>query len=187
MPEKGQIVAFDRSWYGRVLVERVEGLAAKKEWRRAYREINEFERMLIDSGIRLVKLFLHITPDEQMRRFRDRLTDPVKRWKLSYEDFRNRARWADYETAIEDMMAETSTDLAPWHLIPANNKPYGRVAAFRTLVDRLGQDVSLEPRQIDPALLSEAKRALSLSTADIERASRPAKRKVKVKGNGPES
>jgi hypothetical protein len=85
------------------------------------------------------------------------------------------------------MMAETSTDLAPWHLIPANNKPYGRVAAFRILVDRLGQDVSLEPRQIDPALLSEAKRALSLSTADIERASRPAKRKVKVKGNGPES
>ena len=187
LPEKGQIVAFDRSWYGRVLVERVEGLAAKKEWRRAYREINEFERMLINSGIRLVKLFLHITPDEQMRRFRDRLTDPVKRWKLSYEDFRNRARWADYETAIEDMMAETSTDLAPWHLIPANNKPYGRVAAFRILVDRLGQDVSLEPRQIDPALLSEAKRALSLSTADIERASRPAKRKVKVKGNGPES
>ena len=187
LPEKGQIVAFDRSWYGRVLVERVEGLAAKKEWRRAYREINEFERMLINSGIRLVKLFLHITPDEQMRRFRDRLTDPVKRWKLSYEDFRNRARWADYETAIEDMMAETSTDLAPWHLIPANNKPYGRVAAFRILVDRLGQDVSLEPRQIAPALLSEAKRALSLSTADIERASRPAKRKVKVKGNGPES
>ena len=187
LPEKGQIVAFDRSWYGRVLVERVEGLAAKKEWRRAYREINEFERMLIDSGIRLVKLFLHITPDEQMRRFRDRLTDPVKRWKLSYEDFRNRARWADYETAIEDMMAETSTDLAPWHLIPANNKPYGRVAAFRILVDRLGQDVSLEPHQIAPALLSEAKRALSLSTTDIERASRPAKRKVKVKGNGPES
>ena len=187
LPEKGQIVAFDRSWYGRVLVERVEGLAAKKEWRRAYREINEFERMLINSGIRLVKLFLHITPDEQMRRFRDRLTDPVKRWKLSYEDFRNRARWADYETAIEDMMAETSTDLAPWHLIPANDKPYGRVVAFRILVDRLGQDVSLEPRQIDPALLSEAKRALSLSTADIERASRPAKRKVKVKGNGPES
>src|SRR5271165_7673088 len=161
LPQHGQIVAFDRSWYGRVLVERVEGFATDKEWRRAYREINEFERLLIDSGVRLVKLFLHITPDEQMRRFRDRLTDPVKRWKLSYEDFRNRARWADYETAIEDMMAETSTDLAPWHLIPTNNKPYGRVAAFRILVNRLGQDVSLEPRQIDPALLSEAKRALS--------------------------
>jgi AMP-polyphosphate phosphotransferase len=186
LPEKGQIVVFDRSWYGRVLVERVEGLATKKEWRRAYDEINAFERMLIDSGIRLVKLFLHITPDEQLRRFRDRLINPVKRWKLSYEDFRNRARWPDYETAIEDMMAETATDLAPWYLIPANNKPYGRVAAFRILVDQLGKDVSLEPRPIDPALLSEAKRALSLSASDIERAARPAKGKVKIKENGPE-
>jgi polyphosphate kinase 2 (PPK2 family) len=186
LPEKGQIVAFDRSWYGRVLVERVEGLAVKKEWRRAYREINEFERMLIDSGVRLVKLFLHITPDEQMRRFRDRLINPVKRWKLSYEDFRNRARWPDYEAAIEDMMEETATERAPWHLIPANDKPYGRVAALRILADQLGKDVSLEPRQIDPDLLNEAKRALSLSASDIERASRPAKPKVKVKANGPE-
>src|SRR6516225_2457531 len=125
LPGKGQIVAFDRSWYGRVLVERVEGLASNQEWRRAYREINEFERMLIDSGIRLVKLFLHITPDEQIRRFRGRLADPLKRWKLSYEDFRNRARWSDYEAAIEDMMEKTATKGAPWHLIPANNKPYG--------------------------------------------------------------
>jgi polyphosphate kinase 2 (PPK2 family) len=170
-----------------VLVERVEGFAAKKEWRRAYREINEFERMLIESGIKLVKLFLHITPDEQLRRFRDRLTNPLKRWKLSYEDFRNRARWAEYETAIEDMMTETSTELAPWHLIPANDKPYGRIAAFRILADRLGQDVSLEPRPIDPGLFAEAKRALDLSPADIERASRPAKRKLKAKGTGEES
>jgi AMP-polyphosphate phosphotransferase len=187
LPEKGQIVAFDRSWYGRVLVERVEGLATDKEWRRAYREINEFELTLVDSGIRLVKLFLHITSDEQVRRFRGRLIDPVKRWKLSYEDFRNHTRWSEYETAIEDMMEETATKHAPWHLIPANNKPYGRVAAFRILVDRLGQDVSLEPRQIDPALLSEAKRALSLSASDIERASNPTKRKIELKRNGPES
>jgi AMP-polyphosphate phosphotransferase len=187
LPEKGQIVAFDRSWYGRVLVERVEGFATNKEWRRAYREINEFERMLIDSGIRLVKLFLHITPDEQVRRFRDRLIDPVKRWKLSYEDFRNHARWSDYEAAIEDMMEETATKHAPWHLIPANNKPYSRIAAFRILEDRLGKDVSLEPRPIDPDLLKEAKRALSLSASDIERASRPAKWKVRLKRNGPES
>ena len=187
LPEKGQIVAFDRSWYGRVLVERVEGLATKKEWRRAYREINEFERMLVDSGIRLVKLFLHITPDEQVRRFRDRLIDPVKRWKLSYEDFRNRARWSDYETAIEDMMEETATNHAPWHLIPANNKPYGRIAAFCILADRLGEGVSLEPRPIDPDLLEEAKRALGLSASDIERATHPAKLKARLKRNGPES
>jgi polyphosphate kinase 2 (PPK2 family) len=187
LPQNGQIVVFDRSWYGRVLVERVEGFATAKEWRRAYREINEFERMLTNSGIRLVKLFLHITPDEQVRRFRDRLANPVKRWKLSYEDFRNRARWPDYETAIEDMMEETTTKHAPWHLIPANDKPYGRIAAFRILSDRLGANVSLEPHPIDPDLLKEAKRALGLSASDIERASRPAKSKVESKRSGSES
>src|SRR5246500_975780 len=87
LPENGQIVVFDRSWYGRVLVERVEGFATEAEWRRAYREINEFERVLTDSGVRVIKLFLHITADEQVRRFRDRLINPLKRWKLSYEDF----------------------------------------------------------------------------------------------------
>ena len=176
LPEKGQIVVFDRSWYGRVLVERVEGFATEAEWRRAYREINEFERVLVDSGIRLVKLFLHITADEQRRRFRSRLIDPVKRWKLSYEDFRNRRRWPEYETAIEDMMAETSTERAPWHLIPANDKPYGRIAAFRIFEDRLGRNVSLEPRPIDPDLIREAKRALGLSSSDMKRAAAPAKK-----------
>ena len=179
LPEKGQIVVFDRSWYGRVLVERVEGFATEPEWRRAYREINEFERVLVDSGIRLVKLFLHITADEQQRRFRSRLIDPVKRWKLSYEDFRNRRRWSEYETAIEDMMAETSTERAPWHLIPANDKPYGRIAAFRIFEDRLGRNVSLEPRPIDPDLLKEAKRTLGLSAADMKRAAAPAPRNGK--------
>jgi polyphosphate kinase 2 (PPK2 family) len=191
LPEKGQIVVFDRSWYGRVLVERVEGFATEAEWRRAYREINEFERVLVDSGIRLVKLFLHITADEQQRRFRNRLIDPVKRWKLSYEDFRNRRRWPEYETAIEDMMAETSTERAPWHLIPANDKPYGRIAAFRIFEDRLGRNVSLEPRPIDPDLIKEAKRVLSLSSSDMKRAAAPAARRVNGKpslpkrGSGP--
>jgi polyphosphate kinase 2 (PPK2 family) len=184
LPEKGQIVAFDRSWYGRVLVERVEGFATEAEWRRAYREINQFERVLIDSGVRLVKLFLHITSDEQVRRFRDRLINPVKRWKLSYEDFRNRARRADYATAIEDMMEETTTKFAPWHLIPANNKPFSRVAAFRILADRLGAGVSLEPRQIGPKLFKEAKRTLGLSASDIKRAAKTADRKISVK-HGP--
>jgi polyphosphate kinase 2 (PPK2 family) len=181
LPEQGQIVVFDRSWYGRVLVERIEGFATEGEWRRAYREINEFERVLVDSGIRLVKLFLHITPDEQRRRFRNRLIDPVKRWKLSYEDFRNRDHWREYEAAIEDMMDETSTKRAPWHLIPANDKPYGRIAAFRILEDRLGKDVSLEPRPIDPNVIKEAKRVLGLSPSDIKRASEPAPRKFRRK------
>ena len=137
LPEHGQIVVFDRSWYGRVLVERVEGYATPAEWRRAYNEINDFERMLLEDGTRLVKIFLHITPEEQMHRFRARLTDPLKRWKLSYEDFRNHGRWKEYEAAIEDMVETTSTKRAPWHLVPANNKPFGRLAAFRIIADRL--------------------------------------------------
>ena len=162
LPRHGQIVAFDRSWYGRVLVERVEGFAATSEWRRAYEEINEFERMLLADGARLVKLFLHITPDEQMHRFRNRLTNPLKRWKLSYEDFRNRGRWKDYERAIEDMIEKTSTRRAPWHLVPANDKRYGRLAALRIIADRLSKDVSLEPRPLDPKVIDAAESLLGV-------------------------
>ncbi len=183
LPEQRQIVAFDRSWYGRVLVERVEGFATAPEWKRAYREINEFERILVDSGVRLVKIFLHITPEEQERRFRNRLIDPVKRWKLSYEDFRNRERRADYETAIEDMMARTSTAHAPWWLIPANDKPYGRIAALRNIADRLADGVDLAPRPVEAALLEQARVALGLSEADLERAARPLKKGGKT-GDG---
>src|SRR5271157_1380183 len=162
LPQHGQIVAFDRSWYGRVLVERVEGFASAAEWRRGYKEINEFEGMLLDDGVRLVKLFMHITPDEQMRRFHKRLTDPLKRWKLSYEDFRNRGRWKDYEAAIEDMMEKTSARRAPWHLIPANDKPYGRLAALRIIADRLSKNVSLEPKALDPKVVEAAERLLGI-------------------------
>ena len=96
LPPRGAISVFDRSWYGRVLVERVEGLASAADWRRAYREINDFERALTDHGTRVIKIFLHISPEEQLRRFRDRVLDPTKRWKLSYEDFRNRKKWDAY-------------------------------------------------------------------------------------------
>jgi polyphosphate kinase 2 (PPK2 family) len=162
LPQHGQIVVFDRSWYGRVLVERVEGFATDSEWRRAYDEIKEFERMLVADGVRLVKLFLHITLDEQLRRFRNRLTDPLKRWKLSYEDFRNHARWNEYETAIEDMMQKTSTRRAAWHFIPANDKPYARLAALRVVAGRLSKGVSLEPRPLDPKVVEAADRLLGI-------------------------
>jgi hypothetical protein len=109
-----------------------------------------------------VKLFLHITPDEQMRRFRNRLTNPLKRWKLSYEDFRNRGRWTDYEGAIEDMIEKTSTRRAPWHLVPANDKPYGRLAALRIIADRLSRDLSLEPRPLDPKVIAAAESLLGV-------------------------
>jgi polyphosphate kinase 2 (PPK2 family) len=162
LPEHGQIVVFDRSWYGRVLVERVEAYATPTEWRRAYNEINDFERMLLDDDTRLVKIFLHITPEEQMHRFRARLTDPLKRWKLSYEDFRNHGLWNEYEAAIEDMAETTSTKRAPWHLVPANNKPFGRLAAFRIIADRLSTGISLEPRALDPVVATAAEQLLGI-------------------------
>jgi AMP-polyphosphate phosphotransferase len=168
LPRHGQIVAFDRSWYGRVLVERVEGFAAAAEWRRAYEEINEFERLLIADGVKLVKIFLHITPEEQMRRFKNRLANPLKRWKLSYEDFRNRGRWKDYETAIEDMMEKTSARRAPWHLIPANDKPFARLAALRIIADRLSKGVSLEPRPLDPKIIDAAEGLLGLRLPPLQ-------------------
>jgi polyphosphate kinase 2 (PPK2 family) len=174
LPRHGQIVAFDRSWYGRVLVERVEGFAAAAEWRRAYEEINEFERLLIADGVKLVKIFLHITPEEQMRRFKNRLANPLKRWKLSYEDFRNRGRWKDYETAIEDMMEKTSARRAPWHLIPANDKPFARLAALRIIADRLSKGVSLEPRPLDPKIIDAAEGLLGLRLPTPPNGRRPA-------------
>jgi hypothetical protein len=137
--------------------------------------------VLTDSGVRLIKLFLHITPDEQVRRFRDRLINPIKRWKLSYEDFRNRAHQSDYVVAIEDMLEETSTKFAPWYLIPANDKPFGRIAAFCILTNRLGKGVSLKPRPISPKLFKQARRILSLSAADIRRAAKKADRRMRSK------
>jgi polyphosphate kinase 2 (PPK2 family) len=163
LPGPGQIVVFDRSWYGRVLVERVERLACKQEWQRGYEEINQFERMMVADGVRIAKCFLHITSAEQARRFRDRINNPLKRWKLSYEDFRNRSRWSDYELAIEDMIEKTSTKKAPWFLVPTNNKLYGRLAVFTILIHRLGNGLSLEPRLLDPKVAKLAKRLLNSS------------------------
>lgn len=156
LPPKGAISVFDRSWYGRVLVERVEGFASETQWRRAYREINEFEKLLIEDGTRVLKFFLHITADEQLRRFERRLLDPVKRWKLGYEDFRNRSRWNDYETAIDDMLQHTSTKQAPWYVIPANSKKYARIEILKTICKRLADGVDLGPRPLAKRTLAEA-------------------------------
>lgn len=147
----------------RVLIERVEGLATAEEWQRAYREINEFEDSLVADGVRLVKVFLDITRDEQIARFKDRLKKPIKRWKLTYEDFRDHARWDAFEVAIADMMEATSTRRSPWHLVPANNKLVGRLSAFEILVARLGKGIPLEPRPLDPKVAREARRLLGAS------------------------
>ena len=154
------MVIFDRSWYGRVLVERVEGFATKVEWRRAYDEINEFERMLDDDGIRLVKLFFHITADEQLARFRERLNDPLKQWKLSPEDLRNRGRWAEYEAAIEEMFRKTSTVPQPWTAVPGNDKRYGRLVAVKAVLDRLGEGVDTTPHSLDSEFEGKARKIL---------------------------
>jgi polyphosphate kinase 2 (PPK2 family) len=118
--------------------------------------------LLVEDGIRIAKIFLHISAGEQIRRFKDRVSNPLKRWKLSYEDFRNRQRWTDYEVAIEDMMKETSTKWAPWYLVPANDKPFGRLAAFKILIARLGNGVSLAPRPLDPKIAELAAQLFDL-------------------------
>ena len=157
LPPRGAITAFDRSWYGRVLVERVEELTPATRWRAAYREIVDFERLMTDHGTRLVKLFFHISQDEQLARFEDRLKNPLKRWKLTYEDFRNRGKWDAYSEAIDEMLEKTSTDTAPWTLVPANNKKFGRIAAIQAVVDCLGRDVDLSPPPIEPEVLAAAR------------------------------
>lgn len=136
-PRDKQISIFDRSWYGRVLVERVEGFATKPEWSRAYREINEFERQLEDQGILLGKFFFHVSQEEQLRRFEARRETPHKRWKLTDEDWRNRDKWAPYEMAIDDMLARTSTVRAPWTVIAGEDKLHARITTLRTVAELL--------------------------------------------------
>ena len=137
----GRMTIFDRSWYGRVLVERVEGLISQEAWSRAYGEINDFERALTDNGTVVIKFWLHISRKEQLKRFEAREETSYKRWKLTDDDWRNRARWDDYESAVNDMVAYTSTEDAPWHLIGANNKHYARIQVLdivaRTLTGAL--------------------------------------------------
>ncbi len=166
LPERGGIAVFDRSWYGRVLVERVEGLAPKRDWRRAYREINEFERQLIDNGTRVIKIFLHVSHEQQLQRLRDRLTTPRKRWKLGYEDFRNRARRAEYDEAVADMLEETSTGPAPWHVIPADNKLYARIETLRCIADAAAEGVDLDPAPFSDEIRELARRELGIDIAD---------------------
>ncbi len=146
LPERGQIAIFDRSWYGRVLVERVEGFATEAEWQRAYREINSFERQLRDFGTIIIKFWLHISRDEQLRRFEQRQAIAYKSWKLTAEDWRNRDKWPLYEAAVEDMLLKTSTVTAPWTVVEGNDKYWARVKALTTTVDVLSTELNHTPR-----------------------------------------
>lgn len=168
LPPNGAISAFDRSWYGRVLVERVEELTPEKRWGMGYEEICDFERMLLMDNTRLVKLFFHITPEVQLERFEERLRDPLKRWKLTYEDFRNRGKWNAYSDAIDEMFARTSTEAAPWHVIPANDKRHGRIQALRHIVTGLSEGLEVEPALPDTRMLDAAGRVLNVEEGLIE-------------------
>ncbi len=152
LPRAGEIAVFDRSWYGRVLVERVEGFASEAQWRRGYDEINEFEAQQADDGTAMVKLFFHVTQETQDERLRERVEHPWKRWKVTAEDFRNRSRREDYLKAIRDMFAETNTRWAPWRVIDGNNKKAARIAALTAIAEALERTVSLKPLPLDPEI-----------------------------------
>lgn len=134
IPEPGCLGIFDRSWYGRVLVERVEKFATKEEWKRAYDEINAFERMLHDDGVPVIKYYLHISKDEQLKRFKEREQDPFKNWKIGPEDWRNREKWDKYTKAANEMFKRTSTEFAPWNLVSSEHKWHARVTVLETTV-----------------------------------------------------
>jgi len=151
MPETGQIAIFDRSWYGRVMVERIEGFCTEMEWKRAYREINSFERQLVDFGTILFKFWLHIDKEEQLRRFESRSGDRIRSWKLTDEDWRNREKWELYEEAVNEMLLKTSTISAPWTVVEGNSKMYARVKILKTIVDKLSLELDFDPyKPFDP-------------------------------------
>jgi polyphosphate kinase 2 (PPK2 family) len=155
LPGWGGMAVYDRSWYGRVLVERVEGFATKDQWKRAYNEIVQFERTLADEGMIIIKFWLEVTEDEQVKRFRAREHDPLKRWKLTGEDWRNLARRIEYEEVVDVMLDKTDHEAAPWHVIAAQSKPHARVAVLETVIERTTAGMSragMEPTLLEAEL-----------------------------------
>lgn len=137
IPAYGHTAIFDRSWYGRVLVERVEKFATAKEWKRAFAELNQFERVLNDDGSIIIKFYYHISKKEQLKRFRRRAADPYKHWKISDEDWRNRKKWEKHNEAAEEMFEQTDQPNSPWHVLPSENKRYARVETLKIITQRL--------------------------------------------------
>lgn len=165
IPQRGNISIFDRSWYGRVLVERVEELIPKEAWKRAYKEINQFEKVLIDDGVVIIKIFLKISKDEQLKRFESRLNDPYKQWKITKDDIRNRKNWDSYQSAIKDMIAETSTDICPWNVIETDDKDEARERVLEVITK---QCKHLEKWMEDKALEVHETKELKKMLKDLE-------------------
>jgi AMP-polyphosphate phosphotransferase len=166
LPGKGEINIFDRTWYGRVAVERVEGYCSEADWKRGYDEINEFEAQQRDNNVGLVKIFLHITQEQQDKRLIDRLESPWKRWKTGADDFRNRARRADYLKAYADMFERTDTRWAPWTVIDGNNKKAARIAVLTAIAETLEKNVSMKPAALDPEIAKLAEDALGVTLGE---------------------
>ena len=162
LPAAGEIAIFDRSWYGRVLVERVEGSTTKPEWRRAYDEINAFEAEQTANGVTMLKLFVHVTQETQDRELLERVVTPHKRWKFAADDLRNRARRAEYLDAMHNMFARTDTPDAPWIAIDGNDRKAARIAALTAIADALERHVDMTMPELDPALEAEARATLRL-------------------------
>lgn len=163
LPGNREIAVFDRTWYGRVLVERVDGHTPEPRWRAAYDEINAFEALLLANGTRLVEIFLHITQAEQDQRLEERIKTPWKRWKTGADDYHNRSRRSAYLAAYHDMFRLCSPPAAPWHVVAANNKKHARVRSLELICDALGQGVDLSWPEPDPALVKIAEQALGKS------------------------
>ena len=159
LPAAGEVNIFDRTWYGRVLVERIEGFASEAEWRRAYNEINAFERLLVDDGALLIKLFFTVSQAEQDERLLKRMADPAKRWKVSAEDFRNRLKRDLYVEAADEMFERTHTAAAPWTIVDGDHKKTARIAALTHVADRLSEGLDMSPPPLADDILALARAA----------------------------
>jgi polyphosphate kinase 2 (PPK2 family) len=165
LPKPGNIVLFDRSWYGRVLVERVEEYATPAEWKRSFAQINNFEARLVAGGTTLIKIFVHTSQAEQDKRLRARLKDPWKRWKTGLDDYRNRAKRPAYLEAMQEMFGRTDTEVAPWYVVAGDDKKAARIAALTYIADRLEANVDMAPPPLDPEVEKVAKAALKGKSA----------------------
>ena len=177
LPAPGEIGVFDRTWYGRVLVERVEGFCKPAVWKRAYDEINRFEQMLTDDGVRLIKLLLHISAKEQKQRMIERMEKPVKRFKVTLEDFRNIEKRDDYIEAFDDMLERTDTDHAPWTVIASDHKWRARLESIEHVVKVLSKGADLDPPPLDPAVIEAARKMWGWQPKETAAATRESKPK----------
>jgi polyphosphate kinase 2 (PPK2 family) len=141
VPKDGHVAIYDRTWYGRVMVERIEGFCTEDDWRRAYKEINDFEAHLSHSGAVVLKFWIDIDKDEQEKRFNERMINPAKQWKITDEDWRNREKWDQYEEAVNEMIENTDTELAPWIVVEGNSKYYARIKVLKTVVKALEEKI----------------------------------------------